>query len=76
MKTIVISSLIIVALCLFIGKLSITINPFSVKLPAWPSAVGAFLLVIGLIFLEYGAYRRGCDETIEKVIKILDEKQK
>lgn len=78
MKTILLSSIILLAIFCIVGEIKITFNPFSISMPCWYRSVGWFLIWFGAILLVVGeqnnAYKRGYEQGYKTTIKILEEK--
>ena len=57
--SIIILVLLVAFLALFLGKTTITCNPFSIHMARPFTAVGYVLLAIGFLMLIYGVCREG-----------------
>lgn len=72
---------IFVAVFLYVGKLHITLKPFSISLPEWLSAVGYALFIIGFIIIladsnaksHHEGVMEGIDRSYKDIHKVLDD---
>jgi len=72
--------LVVVALFLYVGDVSISISPFSIKLPSWRLSVGFLLIMFGINYIIYHhrmeAKREGRREGLEKQVdSIIDARE-
>jgi hypothetical protein len=78
MKELIIFALLLIALLLYVGHLSITIKPFSVSLPYWYRSLGLLLLILSLVIYNVGehvkGYQKGLKDGSDIAIKTLLEK--
>lgn len=71
MKAITIISLImVVAILLFVAKVSIHINPFKITFGRPLFAIGCVLIIIGMSCIQIDSERKGKKEVIEKLEKL------
>lgn len=78
MKEIIIAAILLLVFFVYVGELSVTIEPFSISLPYWHRSVG--LLLLGVAFVVYhvgehtSGYRKGLEDGKEIAIKAILEK--
>lgn len=78
---ILISVVIFIVLFLFMARAEITFNPFSVKLNSLLFAIGAWLIILGIAFIQIEEYRdghlkgykKGCEEMSEAASELIKE---
>lgn len=77
MKLILIATIILLGVFCFVGRMEITLNPFSVSMPYWYRAAGWLLIWFGAILLVVGervdAYKDGFKKGLDKGSEITIE---
>lgn len=76
---IIIHVIIIAACFLLLSKTKISFQPFKISLESWPFAVGFFLILMGIGFIQYESDRKGQKKGIETTLttlkKIVEEEK-
>lgn len=68
--TIIVLVLIFIAL-LFLGGMTITINPFTVRIEKWWVPVGFILMLTGFIIYVNGERKQGFKEGVNNTLNII-----
>ena len=72
---------LLIVLLLFAGDFSVSVKPFSIKMPYWHRALGLLLLMVSIVVYNVGEHskgyreglKRGSEMTLESFRKILGE---
>jgi Na+/H+ antiporter NhaD/arsenite permease-like protein len=75
MVNIIIYTLVGISTTLIAGLVSISFNPFTVKLEKPVFFIGLILFAIGILFMFYSKYNEGRLQGRQDVIKILEEQK-
>jgi hypothetical protein len=69
------SILILFLAFLFIADIKLSFKPFSIMLINWRGAIGILMIMVGAAIYYNAGYRKGVNETVDKVIEIIDKEQ-
>lgn len=59
----------------WMAETTITFSPFSFKTEALSKAIGFFLIIIGIAFIENHSEKKGAKKAVDQVIKTLEQYQ-
>lgn len=70
---IIISIIIVLFTLLWIGRLNITLHPFSITIPYWRMALGVLFFYIGFALLGSSTYMKGYEDGINDTTNAIQE---
>lgn len=58
---------------LYVADTTITLKPFTIHLAKPYLAFAWLLLIISILLFQYQSYKEGSDDTMDKVMKVIDD---
>ena len=62
---------ILVAAFFLIAKTKISFAPFQIQMVSWKTAVGVYLVLLGICFINTDYYNKGLKEGSDQVFKLI-----
>ncbi len=73
MVSVILTLVVFILLCLYIGDAKITFSPFSISIPGWRVLLSYFFLALTLYFYGNHQYIKGENDTLIKVKEYFED---